>query len=68
MHSPSEYSNVDDTKASPYKGYQLLLKCVPLICAIFVNKPRNVRKLPACREHSVECDNSAKEHFTFLKQ
>lgn len=68
MHIPSEYCNIDDTKASQYKGYQLLLKCVPLMCAIFVNKPRNVRKLPACREHSVERDNSAKEHFTFLKQ
>jgi len=65
---PSEYSNVDDTKAGQYKGYQLLLKCVPLVCAVFVNKPRNVRKLPACREHSVKHDNCAKEHFTFLKQ
>ena len=68
MDIPSEYSNVDDTKAGQNKGYQLLLKCVPVVCAVFVNKPRNVRKLPACREHSVKRDNSTKEHFTFLKQ
>ena len=37
------------------------------MCAIFVNKPRSVRKLPAYREPSVKHDNSAKEHFTFFK-